>query len=72
MRKIAIEALRSLANDIVDGVDHWTQVDKIERRFKLQGFTHYTVKRMQNEREAYVEKWIAQNVPWDRRFRTNN
>jgi hypothetical protein len=55
MKQVAIQACRDIVANIIDGNEAaWRRVDKIEKRFKIQGATDSMVEAFRNSNRDFL------------------
>ena len=71
MKRIAMQAV----SDLVSGLDldanepaPWGLIDRIEKRFNVQGCAEHLIRYRQNARSEYIKAWIEKHTTWESRL----
>lgn len=67
MKKQAQRALDVLAMDIHNGAALWPMVDRIERRFRVFGYTERRLRETEHSAAQWQAGWMERNVHYDMR-----
>lgn len=65
LREIAISAIRSLADEMIDHGEfpaNWKTIDRIEKRFKLQGSADHYIQRWKASKARHEDTVLAKRL----------